>query len=117
MRLFNKNKENQLFHIFKKAGDRYSEIYDHLNSVIELDTAGNLISFNQAFSKQYGYGEQDFKEPFLNVFIKNKSLEITQYFEKAILGKTQRFNAVGLCKNGENTYDINITLIPINKKN
>ena len=46
--------------------------------------------------------EQDFKEPFLNVFIKNKSLEITQYFEKAILGKTQRFNAVGLCKNGEN---------------
>ena len=115
MRLFNKNKENQLFHIFKKAGDRYSEIYDHLNSVIELDTAGNLISFNQAFSKQYGYGEQDFKEPFLNVFIKNKSLEIAQYFEKAILGKTQRFNAVGLCKNGENT-DINITLIPINKK-
>ena len=53
--------------------DFNSQIYDHLNSVIKLDTNGNLVSFNQAFSKQYGYNEQDFKEPFLDVFIKNET--------------------------------------------
>ena len=59
--------------------------------------------------------EQDFKKPFLDVFIKNKSFEINQYFEKALLGKTQKFNTIGLCKNGK-TNNIHVTLIPIKKK-
>ena len=45
--------------------------------------------------------EQDFKEPFLDVFIKNETFEKNQFFEKALLGKTQKFNALGLCKNGK----------------
>src|SRR6476469_8609096 len=92
-----------------------SELYHHPNSVIKLDNNGNLVSFNEAFSKQYGYKEQDFKEPFLDVFIKNETFEKNQFFEKALLGKTQRFNALGLRKDGD-SVDINVTLIPIKDK-
>ena len=46
---------------------------------------------------------------------RNETFEKNQYFEKALLGKTQRFNALGLSKNGE-TVDINVTLIPIKNK-
>ena len=45
------------------------EIYDYLNSIIKLDMNGNLISFNQAFAKQFGYDKDDFDKPFLDVFI------------------------------------------------
>ena len=76
---------------------------------------GNLVSYNQTFAKQYGYNEQDFKKPFLDVFIKYETFEQKQFFEKAILGKTQKFNALGLYKNGK-TIDINVTLIPIKAK-
>ena len=50
------------------------QIYNHLNSIIKLDMNGNLITYNQAFSKQYGYTEQDFNKPFLDVFIKDETL-------------------------------------------
>ena len=46
---------------------------------------------------------------------KMKHLKKINFFEKAILGKTQRFNALGLYKNGKQ-YDINVTLIPIKDK-
>ncbi len=108
-RLFKKTKTEPLFPHIRWRDSVNSEIYDHLNSVIKLDNNGNLVSFNQAFSKQYGYNEQDFKKPFLDVFIKNETFEKNQYFEKAILGKTQKFNALGLCKNG-NSVHINVTL-------
>ena len=103
-RLFKKTKTKQLFPT-SLDGERSlnSEIYHHLNSVIKLDNNGNLVSFNEAFSKQYGYNEQDFKEPFLDVFIKNETFEKKHFFEKALLGKTQRFNALGLCKNGKSS--------------
>ncbi|WP_111438846.1 PAS domain-containing protein [Psychrobacillus insolitus] len=90
-------------------------MYEHLNCVIKLDTNGNLVSNNQAFSNQYGYNEQDFKEPFLDIFIPYETFEKNQYFEQTLLGKTQRFNALGLSKNGE-TVEINVTLIPIKKE-
>src|SRR6478609_5585343 len=112
-RLFKKTKTEPLFPTLLD-GERSlnSEIHHHLNSVIKLDTKGNLVSFNEAFSKQYGYKEQDFKEPFLDVFIKNETFEKNQFFEKALLGQTQRFNALGLRMDG-NSVDINVTLIPI----
>ena len=115
-RLFKKTKTEPLFPTLLD-GERglNSEIYHHLNSVIKLDNNGNLVSFNEAFSKQYGYKEQDFKEPFLDVFIKNETFEKNQFFEKALLGKTQRFNALGLCMDG-NSVHINVTLIPIKDK-
>ena len=115
-RLFKKTKTEPLFPtLLDGEPGLNSEIYHHLNSVIKLDTNGNLVSFNEAFSKQYGYKEQDFKEPFLDVFIKNETFEKNQFFEKALLGKTQSFNALGLCMDG-NSVDINVTLIPIKDK-
>ena len=113
-RLFKKNNE-KLIHSLESEGGLNLEIYEHLNCVIKLDPNGNLVSYNQAFSKQYGYNEQDFKEPFLDIFIQDETFEKIHYFEKSLLGKTQRFNALGLCKNGE-TVEINVTLIPIKKK-
>ena len=55
MRLFKKMSAEQLFPIFESDGDPNSEIYDYLTCVIKLDIDGNLITYNQAFSKQYGY--------------------------------------------------------------
>ena len=115
-RLFKRTKTEPLFPtLLDGEPGLNSEIYHHLNSVIKLDTNGNLVSFNEAFSKQYGYKEQDFKEPFLDVFIKNETFEKNQFFEKALLGKTQSFNALGLCMDG-NSVHINVTLIPIKDK-
>ncbi|MFJ8064732.1 EAL domain-containing protein [Psychrobacillus sp. NPDC096426] len=105
----------KLIHSLESDGGLNLEIYEHLNCVIKLDTSGNLVSYNQAFFKQYGYNEQDFIEPFLDFFIQSEPFEKKQYFEKSLLGKTQRFNTLGLCKNGE-TVEINVTLIPIKKK-
>ena len=51
------------------------------NSVIKLDINGNLVTYNQAFAKQYGYDEQDFNKPFLDVFIKYETFEQKQFFE------------------------------------
>ena len=51
----------------------------------------------------------------MDVFIKNGTFEKNQFFEKALLGKTQRFNALGFCMDG-NSVDINLTLIPIKDK-
>ena len=56
-----------------------------------------------------------FDKPFLDVFIKYETCEQKQFFEKAILGKTQRFDAIGRCRNGK-TVDINVTLLPIKTK-
>ena len=96
--------------------DIHPLILDHLNAVIKLDVEGNLISYNQSFTKQYGYTKQDFKRPFLDVFLKNYTLEQKQYYEQATFGMTQRFNALGCNKNG-NVIDINVTLVPITTKN
>ncbi len=110
-KFFQKNK----IHSKASEEDFNPQIHDHLNSVVKLDMNGYLVSYNQAFAKQYGYNEQDFKKPFLDVFIKYETFEQKNYFEKSILGKTQRFNALGLHKNGK-TFDINVTLIPIKAK-
>ena len=67
-----------------------SQIYEHLNSVIKLDMNENLVSYNQAFAKQYGYNEQDFYKPFLDVFIKYETFEQKQFVKKALLGKTKK---------------------------
>ena len=58
------------------------EIHDHLNAVVKLDTNGNIISYNQAFAKQYGYNEQDFKKPFLEFSLKMNSLKINNILKK-----------------------------------
>ena len=113
-RFFQKTKE-QLIDFIDNERELNSQIYDHLNSVIKLDMNGNLITYNQAFAKQYGYNEQDFKKPFLDVFIKYETCEQKQFFEKAILGRSQSFNAIGRCRNGK-TVDINVTLLPIKAK-
>ena len=113
---FKKTKTEPLFPtLLDGERDLNSEIYHHLNSLIKLDTKGHLVSFNEAFSKQYGYKEQDFEEPFLDVFIKNETGEKNHFFEKALLGQTQRFNALGLRMDG-NSVDIHVTLIPIKDK-
>ena len=115
-KLFKKNKTESLFPtLLDSERGLNSGIYYHLNSVIKLDNNGNLVSFNEAFSKQYGYKEQDFKEPFLDVFIKNETFEKIQFFEKALLGQMQSFNTLGLCMD-RNSVDINVTLIPIKDK-
>jgi diguanylate cyclase (GGDEF)-like protein/PAS domain S-box-containing protein len=102
----------QLIHPIASKGAIHPQIYDHLNAVIKLDTDGNLVSYNHAFAKQYGYIEQDFTKPFLDVFIKYETIVEKHFFEKALLGMRQKFNALGRCKNGK-TIDINVTLIPI----
>ncbi len=115
MKRFFQKKKEQLIHSIASEEDFNPQIYDHLNAVIKLNINGHLVSYNQAFAQQYGYNEQDFKKPFLDVFIKYETFEQKQFFEKAILGKTQTFNALGLCKNGK-TVDIKVTLIPIKTK-
>ena len=115
-RLFKKTKTEPVFPLSLDSERGWNtEIYHHLNSVIKLDMNGNLVSFNEVFSKQFGYKEQDFKEPFLDVFIKNETFEKNHFFEKALLGKTQTFNALGLRTDG-NSVAINVTLIPIKDK-
>ncbi len=91
------------------------QIYEHLNSVIKLDMNGNLVSYNQAFAKQYGYNVNDFTKPFLDVFINYDTHEQKGIFNKSILGETQRFDAIGRCKNGK-MVTINVTLLPIETK-
>ena len=49
------------------------------------------------------------------VILKDTSLTIKKYFENAILGKKQIFNALGFPKKG-NPIDIKIILIPIKNK-
>ena len=93
----------------------HTDVYKHLHSVIKLDINGNPFFYNQAFTIQYGYDERDFKKPFLEVFIKDNLFKPKQYFEKAILGKKQTFNTIGICKNGK-TIHVNVTLIPIKRK-
>ena len=89
----------------------HPKVYEHLNSVIKLDTNGHLIAFNVVFVQQYGYEEKDFKKPFLDAFLKNYTPEQKGYFKNAVSGLTQGFNAIGVCKNGK-TKEIFITLIP-----
>lgn len=115
MKRFFQKKEDKLIHSIASEEDLHPQIYDHLNAVIKLNINGHLVSYNQAFALQYGYNEQDFNKPFLDVFIKYETFNQKQFFEKATLGKTQTFNALGLCKNGK-TVDIKVTLIPIKTK-
>ena len=65
-----------------------------------MDIVGNILSYNKTFEKQFGYTEQAFKGSFFDMGIKNDTYKLKQYFEKAILGTTQKFNTLGLCKNG-----------------
>ena len=74
------------------------ELYDYLNAVVRLDTNGNIISYNQIFANRFGYNEQDLKNPFFDIILKDTSLTIKKYFENAILGKKQIFNALGFPK-------------------
>ncbi len=113
-KLFNKSKESSLNSIEK--GDFYPKVYEHLNSVIKLDLYGKLLTFNYVFTEKYGYEEKDFKKPFLDVFLQSKSSKHASYFKKATLGITQKFDTVGVCKNGQ-IKDLSITLIPINDRN
>ena len=115
MKRFFQKRKKPFHHPIVSEKDFNPQIYDHLNSVIKLDVNGNLVSFSQAFTQQYGYHEQDFDKPFLDIFIQNGTFQQKQFFKKTILGKTQKFDAVGRCKNGK-TVDINITLIPIKGK-
>ena len=112
-RFFQKRKKPPLHPIVSEEFN--PQIFDHLDSVIKLDMNGKLVSYSHAFAKQYGYNEQDFNKPFLDLFIKFETYEQKHFFEKAILGKTQKFDAIGRYKNGK-TIDINITLIPIKGK-
>ncbi|MGX2961668.1 EAL domain-containing protein [Peribacillus sp. JNUCC 23] len=92
--------------------DFHSLIIDHLNAVIKLDVSGNLLTYNEAFAQQFGYTEQDFDESFLEDFIQDYTYEQKQYFEEALLGQTNRFNCLVLCKNGNTRYT-NVTIVPI----
>lgn len=108
-----------MVNLFKKSKEPsqyvHPDVYEHLNSVIILNTNGYVLSLNGIFTEQYGYEASDFDKPFFDVFIQNETLEQKQFFEKAILGKKQFFNALGRCKNGK-LKDILIKLIPIENK-
>ncbi|WP_218971227.1 EAL domain-containing protein [Peribacillus loiseleuriae] len=90
----------------------HSLIIDHLNAIIKLDVNGNVLTYNEVFQKQYGYTEQGFHESFLENFIKDYTDEQKQYFKEAYLGKTKRFHALVLCKNGDTNFS-NVSLVPI----
>lgn len=113
-RLFKRNEQENF--ILEGYGNLAVEIYDHLNSIVQLDKNGNIVSCNQAFIEQFGYAEQDFNKPFLDILLKDNSLEIKKYFENATFGKKEKFSTIGYLKKGNKEIDINITLIPINNK-
>lgn len=69
LRLFKRAKEQEMNELLID-GKINPEVLDHLNAVVQLDTNGNVISFNQVFAKRYGYSDQDFKKPFFYIFIK-----------------------------------------------
>ena len=104
----NRNSMNSM----TREGNFHSLIIDHLNAVIKLDVSGNLLTYNEVFAQQFGYTEQDIDESFLENFIQDSTYEQKQYFEEAFLGKTNSFNALVLCKNGNTSYT-NVTLVPI----
>ena len=112
-RFFKKRFQEQSF--LESDENLNPEVYNYLNAVIKLDTNGHVVSYNQAFLKQYGYEEEEFDQPFFDLLLKNNSREISKYFENAILGKVQRFHTQGYRKNG-NQLDISISLIPIRSK-
>ena len=95
--------------------DLNPEIYDYLNAVVKLDANGNIVSCNQIFENRFGFNEQDLKNPFFDLLLKDSSSKINNYFENAISGKTEIFNAVGFPKKGK-PIDLKIILIPIKNK-
>ncbi|MEH7248169.1 EAL domain-containing protein [Neobacillus niacini] len=97
---------------FINEGDFNSEVYDYLNAVVKLDANGKILSYNQVFVKQFGFNEQDLENPFLENLLKDSSLKLRKYFENALSGKTQKFNATGFPKGGK-PIEIMIILIPI----
>lgn len=113
-KLFKKNKEQETYEILAD-GNINEEVYNYINSLVKLDANGNFISCNQAFINQFGYNEQDFKESFFKVFFKDHLLDIISYFEKAQLGKIEKFNTLCVTKNKKNV-EINVTFIPLKNK-
>lgn len=112
-RLLRKIRKDETFLL--ESGDLSTEVFDHINAIVIVDYEGNVISYNQAFAKQYGYGKEDFSDSFLKVFLKDYSLDSIEQFEKALQGKRQEYNTQGVTKNGDDV-DVNITLIPNKKK-
>lgn len=111
---FQKGREQSIDFLAKES-ELNPQIYAHLNSVIQLDIEGKLITFNQAFSQQFGYEEDDFRQPFFDVFLKNDLGEVAFFLKRASEGMKQEFDAVGLSKNGA-TIDVQVKLIPIRNK-
>jgi diguanylate cyclase (GGDEF)-like protein/PAS domain S-box-containing protein len=87
-----------------------SAIHNYLKPVIKLDVKGNVISFNPAFTQQFGYTIQDVKKSFLKIFPKGNQKEVKESFIKAKEGNIQSFKSIGVCKNLK-TYDILVTII------
>lgn len=112
-RLLRKIRKDETFLL--ESGDLSTGVFDHINAIVIVDYEGNVISYNQAFAKQYGYGKEDFSDSFLKVFLKDYSLDSIEQFEKALQGKRQEYNTQGVTKNGDDV-DVNITLIPNKKK-
>lgn len=115
MEKFFKKVNDQEKPIIENGEDFNPEVYDYLNAVVKLDVNGNIVSYNQVFVNQFGYTEQDLKHPFFDILLKDTSLPIRTYFENAVSGKSQIFNAVGFPKNGK-PIDLKVTLIPIKNK-
>lgn len=111
MNIFKKTKELE-----KSKLDFEPEVLDHLNAIVKLDINCNIVYFNEVFEKQFGYNVQDFKGTFFDTVLKDYPPNIRRHFEKAILGKTHKFNTIGFSKIGK-PIDIQITLVPIKDKN
>ncbi|MFJ8234632.1 EAL domain-containing protein [Ureibacillus sp. NPDC094379] len=93
-----------------------SEFFEHLNdAVVKLDIDGNIVSYNQEFTKRYGDDETDFNKPFLDIFFVDHILETRKYFKNAISGNTMKFEAMGRFKN-EKSITIDVTFTPLRKK-
>ncbi|WP_016838623.1 EAL domain-containing protein [Ureibacillus thermosphaericus] len=94
--------------------DMILNIYDHIDAIAKFDCNGQLISYNLAFEKQFGYAIHEFNESIDKIFYEGNSNAIINYFEKALFGKTQKFSTVVKTKDGKR-IDVHITLIPAEK--
>lgn len=116
MKKFFKKLIEQEKYVLDTDGDNLPVLYDYLNAIVKLDKEGNIVSYNQVFTRQYGYNEQDLKEPFLDILLKEKAIKNWGYFDNAILGTKQIFDTTGYLKNGDQ-IEINITFVPIKQNN
>ncbi|MCR2821279.1 EAL domain-containing protein [Lederbergia panacisoli] len=84
----------------------------HPDAVVVLDVNRNIIFNNKSVREMFGYDKQDLSNHLEKIFYKHDKKRSEKYFELALKGKEQEYQATILHKSGE-LINVDITLTPI----